>query len=73
MGLISIQKTASPLSSLNLLPLAVTLHTQVAKKLNIVVNAGLVCYWRDFQRRRVNKYLFDQSKRRLAQLTDGYP
>ncbi|QNP50831.1 LPS-assembly protein LptD [Hymenobacter qilianensis] len=55
--------------SLNLLPLAVTFRTQVAKKLNIVVNAGFVFYQRDSTGRFINEYLFNQPKRRLAQLT----
>jgi hypothetical protein len=62
---------AAPGDSLHLLPLSASFRTQVAKKLNIIMNAGFVFYQRDSTGRLINKFLFDQPKRRLAQLSQA--
>nr|WP_262904570.1 putative LPS assembly protein LptD [Hymenobacter lucidus] len=54
--------------SFNLQPLSAVFRTQVARKLNLNVNANFVFYQRDSTGRLLNKYLFEQSRRRLARL-----
>ena len=55
--------------SLNFQPITATFRTQVARKLNILVNGNFVVYQRDSTGLLINQYLFDQPKRRLARLT----
>ncbi|MBW3128296.1 putative LPS assembly protein LptD [Hymenobacter profundi] len=55
--------------SLNFAPITATFRTQVARKLNILINGNFVVYQRDSTGTLINRYLFDQPKRRLARLT----
>ncbi|MBC6990612.1 putative LPS assembly protein LptD [Hymenobacter sp. BT491] len=57
--------------SLNLQPLSANFRTQIARKLNVLLNATFDFYQRDSTGRVINKYLFDQSKRRLARLANA--
>ncbi|GAA4357507.1 putative LPS assembly protein LptD [Hymenobacter saemangeumensis] len=57
--------------SLRLSPLAMTFRTQVAQKLSIVANATLEPYQRDSMGRAINRYLFEQSNRRLLRLSSA--
>ncbi|TGE22918.1 putative LPS assembly protein LptD [Hymenobacter metallicola] len=54
--------------SFRLQPLSAVFRTQIARKLNVNVNANFVFYQRDSTGRLLNKYLFEQSRRRLARL-----
>ncbi|SHI60902.1 hypothetical protein SAMN02745146_1170 [Hymenobacter daecheongensis DSM 21074] len=55
--------------SLRLSPLSGTFRTQIARKLNLLLNANFEFYQRDSTGRILNKYLFEQSKRRLVRLS----
>ncbi|MBD2714706.1 LPS-assembly protein LptD [Microvirga sp. STR05] len=55
--------------SLKLTPLAASFRTQVAKKLSITMSASFDFYQRDTSGVAIDKYLFEQDRRRLARLT----
>jgi len=55
--------------SLRLQDLQGVFRTQVARKLNLLLNANFSFYQRDSTGNRINKYLLDQSKRRLMRLS----
>ncbi|RYU79747.1 putative LPS assembly protein LptD [Hymenobacter persicinus] len=57
--------------SLRLSPLSSTFRTQVARKLNVLLAANFEFYQRDSTGLLINKYLLDQSKRRLARLSNA--
>ncbi|GAA3946013.1 putative LPS assembly protein LptD [Hymenobacter algoricola] len=57
--------------SLRLSPLQVGFHTQIARKLSVVINGNFRFYQRDSTGREINEYLFEQSRRRLARLSDA--
>ena len=52
----------------NLAPLNVSLRTQVAQKLNLLVSSTLNFYQRDSAGTLINKYLFEQATPKLARL-----
>ncbi|RPD50224.1 LPS-assembly protein LptD [Hymenobacter sediminis] len=54
---------------LNLQPLSSTFRTQVARKLNITLNANFDFYQRDSLGNNKNKYLWQQDKIKLARLS----
>ncbi len=54
--------------SLKLSPLTASFRTQVARKLSLQANASFEAYQRDSSGRAINRYLFEQSKRRLIRL-----
>lgn len=57
--------------SLNLAPLNMSFHTQVARKLSVTANASFYFYQRDSTGREINRFLFDQPNRRLARLNNA--
>jgi hypothetical protein len=57
--------------SLRLSPLAVLFRTQIAQKLNLQASASFDPYQRDSTGRTINKYLFEQDRRRLVRLTSA--
>ncbi|UOQ72161.1 putative LPS assembly protein LptD [Hymenobacter cellulosilyticus] len=54
--------------SLNLQPLFMNFHTQVARKLSVNATASFSFYQRDSTGRELNRFLLEQSSRRLARL-----
>ncbi|WP_375435642.1 putative LPS assembly protein LptD [uncultured Hymenobacter sp.] len=52
-------------------PITTSFRTQVARKLNILVSATFEPYQRDSSGAVINKYLFDQERRRLARLANA--
>jgi hypothetical protein len=55
--------------SFKLQPLVVLFRTEVAKKLSININSSFDFYQRDTAGQRIDKYLFNQERWRLARLT----
>lgn len=57
--------------SLRLSPLAVTFRNQLLQKLNIQASASFEPYQRDSLGRTINRYLFEQDRRRIARLASA--
>ncbi|WP_151088280.1 putative LPS assembly protein LptD [Hymenobacter baengnokdamensis] len=57
--------------SLRLSPLNLGYRVQIAKKLNVVASSSFSFYQRDSTGRTLNRYLFEQSKVRLARLLNA--
>ncbi|WP_141106551.1 putative LPS assembly protein LptD [Hymenobacter gelipurpurascens] len=58
-------------SVFNLSPLGIVFRTQVARKLNLLVNSNLEFYQQDSTRRLINKFLWQQDKKKLARLASA--
>ncbi|UOQ52950.1 putative LPS assembly protein LptD [Hymenobacter cellulosivorans] len=54
--------------SLNLAPLSMSFHTQIARKVSVIANASFEFYQRDSTGRAIDRFLLDQPNRRLARL-----
>ncbi|MCB2378095.1 hypothetical protein LGH70_10910 [Hymenobacter sp. BT635] len=57
--------------SLRLQPLGAVFRTQIARKLSVIVNSSFDFYQRDSTGRRLDKFLLDQPRRRLARLVSA--
>ncbi|TGE10298.1 putative LPS assembly protein LptD [Hymenobacter fodinae] len=58
-------------TAFNLSPLGIVFRTQVARKLNLLVNSNFVFYQQDSTGRAINHYLWDQQKKKIARLSSA--
>jgi hypothetical protein len=58
-------------TAFNLSPLGIVFRTQVARKLNLLVNSNFIFYQQDSTGRLLNRYLWDQQKKKLARLSSA--